>query len=112
MEKSINYEKIFAERLYYLRTLKGVSAREMSLAIGQNPSYINRIENNKSFPSMQTFFYICEYLEITPSYFFDDKTHDENNKKNDVTAILSNLKLLSKKNLVIVKDLVSALVNK
>lgn len=50
------YEKLFAERLSKLRSQKNVSAREMSLAIGQNESYINRIENNLAFPSMQSFF--------------------------------------------------------
>ena len=35
-------EKDFALRLAQLRTKKGVSAREMSLAIGQNQGYINQ----------------------------------------------------------------------
>ena len=38
-------EDNFAERLTQLREDKQVSAREMSLALGQNCSYINRIEN-------------------------------------------------------------------
>ena len=67
------YEDFFAERLNYLRVQKKVSAREMSLALGQNESYINRIENKHAFPSMQIFFYICEYLNITP-YEFSDTT--------------------------------------
>lgn len=65
------YEKFFAERLSALRLKKNVSAREMSLAIGQNASYINRIENRRAFPSMQCFFYMCEYLGVTPQEFFD-----------------------------------------
>ena len=65
------YEDFFAKRLSALRIQKGVSAREMSLAIGQNESYINRIENKKSLPSMEGFFYICEYLEVQPYAFFD-----------------------------------------
>ncbi len=65
------YEESFARRLAELRLQKNVSAREMSLALGQNGSYINRIENGLAFPSMQVFFYICEYLRITPSDFFD-----------------------------------------
>lgn len=68
------YEDFFAERLSSLRKNKDISAREMSLAIGQNESYINRIENKKAFPSMQSFFYICEYLNITPKDFFDTDT--------------------------------------
>ncbi len=62
----------FATRLSNLRESKDISAREMSLALGQSESYINKIENGKSLPSMQIFFYICEYLEITPKDFFDD----------------------------------------
>lgn len=61
----------FARRLASLREAKGVSAREMSLSIGQSPNYINGLENQKNFPSMRLFFDICEYLEITPSQFFD-----------------------------------------
>lgn len=65
------YEDFFAARLSSLREQKNISAREMSLSIGQNGSYINRIENQQAFPSMRSFFYICEYLEITPKDFFD-----------------------------------------
>ena len=57
-----------------LREKKGVSARDMSLSIGQSESYINTIENRKSLPSMMAFFYICEYLGVTPTEFFDDET--------------------------------------
>ena len=64
------HEEFFARRLAELRLQKNVSAREMSLDLGQNDSYINRIENGVAFPSMQSFFYICEYLQITPSDFF------------------------------------------
>ena len=63
----------FGMRLAKLRTAANISAREMSLAIGQNASYINRIENKKAYPSMEVFFYICEYLKISPADFFDDR---------------------------------------
>ena len=66
------FEDLFYDRLIKLRERKGVSAREMSLAIGQSPGYINGLENRNGFPSMQVFFYICEYLGVTPSEFFDD----------------------------------------
>lgn len=54
-----------------LRMNKGVSARDMSLSIGQSPNYINGIEGGKNYPSMETFFYICDYFEVTPKEFFD-----------------------------------------
>ena len=61
----------FSKRLVELRMNKGVSARDMSLSIGQNPGYINNIETGKSMPSLTGIFYICEYLGVTPSEFFD-----------------------------------------
>jgi len=67
------YEDLFHERLTTLRTQKGVSARDMSLSLGQSESYINKIENKKSLPSMTGFFYICEYLNVPPKDFFDDE---------------------------------------
>ena len=65
------YEDFLPERLASLRMQKGVSARDMSLSLGQANNYINNIENKKSLPSMQAFFYICEYLNVTPQEFFD-----------------------------------------
>lgn len=61
----------FCKRLTQLRMNKGVSARDMSLSIGQSPNYINGIEAGKNYPSMETFFYICDYFGITPKDFFD-----------------------------------------
>ena len=65
------YEEKFSNRLIELRIRKGVSARDMSLSIGQNPGYINNIETGKALPSMTNFFYICDYLDISPMDFFD-----------------------------------------
>ena len=70
------YEEDFVRRLAQLRVKKGVSARDMSLSIGQNPGYINTIENGKAFPTMVNFFYICDFLGVTPQEFFDTGTSD------------------------------------
>ena len=61
----------FIKRLVELRMNKGVSARDMSLSIGQSSSYINNIETGVSFPSMTVFFYICDFLGVSPMEFFD-----------------------------------------
>ena len=47
------YEEQFSKRLTELRTQKGVSARDMSLSIGQNPGYIRAIESGTAFPLKQ-----------------------------------------------------------
>lgn len=71
------FEDQFSEQLAKLRLKKGVSARDMSLTLGQSESYINRIENKKMLPSMSVFFYMCDYFGITPQEFFEfSKTPD------------------------------------
>lgn len=68
------YNELFSKRLTELRQKKNVSARDMSLSLGQNAGYINNIENKHNLPSMAVFFDICEYFKITPRDFFDFET--------------------------------------
>jgi len=89
------YEELFYRRLAELRMKKGVSARDMSLSIGQSAGYINGLENRIGFPSMQVFFYICEYLGVTPSEFFDEG----NRSPSEYREIMEDLRALDKENL-------------
>ena len=66
------YEEYTQNRIAQLRIQKGVSARDMSLSLGQNEGYINQIENRRALPSLQGLFYICEYFGITPQQFFNE----------------------------------------
>ena len=68
---SFEMERRFQDRLSQLRSEMKVSAREMSLTIGQSSGYINHIENHTSLPSLRSFFYICEFLKISPKDFFE-----------------------------------------
>ena len=101
-------EKDFALRLAQLREKKGVSARDMSLSMGQNPGYINNIESGKSLPSLTGIFYICDYLEVTPSEFFD--LESKNPTKLD--SIIKDLKHLDDKQLDTISNLVKDLIHK
>ena len=67
------FQNSFSERLIKLRMAKGVSAREMSLAMGQSEGYVAQIERKHNLPSMMVFSFICEYLGIAPKDFFDDE---------------------------------------
>ena len=87
----MDYTQWFSERLTQLRMQIGVSARDMSLSLGQSESYINKIENRRTMPSMNGFFYICEYLGITPQEFFSTQT----NAPKKVTQITQSLGKLS-----------------
>lgn len=102
----MSFNDLFYDRLVKLRTQKGVSARDMSLSLGQSESYINKIENRKTLPSMTGFFYICEYLNVHPKEFFNDGLKNPNkineminelNKLNDnqlehILALIKDLK--------------------
>ena len=101
-------EKEFALRLSSLRNKRDVSAREMSLTIGQNQGYINHIENGGALPSIPVFFYICEYLGITPSEFFDI----DNNNPEKLKSIIENLKKLNDSQLEIVEKLTNEMIKK
>lgn len=99
------FEDDFPARLTQLRIKKGASARDMSLSIGQNAGYIHNIESGKALPSMSVFFFICEYLGITPSEFFEM----DSNNPSKVDAIVKDLKRLNDAQLdtiaALVKDL-------
>lgn len=65
-------EKYISDRIANLRSAMNVSARDMSLSLGQSPNYINNIENHKALPSMTMFLIICDYLKVSPKEFFDE----------------------------------------
>ena len=98
----------FAERLSTLRQEKGESARDMSRSIGQNENYINNIENKKAFPSMTSFFYICEFLKITPAAFFEV----QNPNPYRIQQIVSDLMKLNLDQLEHIAFIVKEIVNK
>lgn len=77
----MDYIDWFHKRLTELRMQKGVSARDMSLSLGQSESYINKIENKRTLPSLTGFIYICDYLEISPSEFFNTDSVAPNKSK-------------------------------
>ena len=85
----------FAERLMTLREQKGVSAREMSLDLGQAHSFIRGLEMKRNFPKMLNFFYLCEYLGVSPKEFFD---YDQQNPTldNELYAEIQKLNFKSK----------------
>ena len=99
---------ILTEIATTLRTKKKVSAREMSLAIGQNPNYVNHIETGNAAPSLLGLSYICEYLGITMGEFFD---FDSANPIK-LSRINEYLKKLNDEQLEIVENLVKNMADK
>lgn len=92
------FRKFFSNRLYDLRMQQNVSVRKMSNLIGMGDAYINTIENNKSMPKMEQFYFICDYLKISPSDFFDEG----NSNPQRLAALMEDLKSLSDEQLATV----------
>lgn len=90
MDKNIIREKYAAIRLAH-----GISARKLSLELGQSSEYINQIESGKCMPSVEGMLNFCSYFGISVGELFSDewrfpveygKIYSELNKM-DVMAI-------------------------
>lgn len=103
----MDYAKFFSERLARLRMKEGVSARDMSISMGQSSGYINKIENRQNLPSMTGFFAICDYLDISPEDFFNQSLTDPYR----IRAIENKLMLLSDEKLKAVDIMIDALLD-
>lgn len=64
----------FIKRLVALRVSKGASARDRACRLVRALAISINIENGVNYPSMTVFFYICDYLGISPKEFFDTET--------------------------------------
>lgn len=96
---------VFGDLLRTLRNKRGLSAREMSLGLGQNVNYINLIENGKRLPSMQGFFSICDYMGISPADFFS--AADPGRERSD-SSLCASLARLSDRQKQILADFIGA----
>lgn len=77
-------------RIQGLREAKDISARDLSLSLGWNSAYINKIENKQAKPSLDGLCYICDYFSISLAEFFDENT-EHPMKVNEVLALVKRL---------------------
>jgi len=68
-----DYEKFVRDRITQLRLRKGISEYQLSHDLGHSRSYIYNITSGKALPPLAGLFTICEYFDITPREFFDDR---------------------------------------
>lgn len=66
-------DKKFVQMRYArIRNAHKISARKLSLELGQSTEYINQIENGNALPSMEGLFNFCEYFNISLGEFFEE----------------------------------------
>ena len=65
-------ESFIGNRIAELLNTRQISTDKMSEDLAQSKDYIDNIIEHKQFPSMQSFFAICDYLELSPAEFFTE----------------------------------------
>lgn len=102
-------EKTFINKRYaVIRNAHNISARKLSLVLGQSSEYINQIENGKCLPSIEGLLNFCDYFHITIAEFFNEEFNypveykeviQELNKmdKLAIEKVLELLRLINKK---------------
>ena len=66
-------DNFIRDRITKLRMKRNISEYKMSLDMGHSASYIHSIASGKAMPSMGEFLYMCDYLGVSPSEFFDEE---------------------------------------
>ncbi len=61
------------ERYAKIRLAHNISARKLSLELGQSSEYINQIESGKNMPSVEGLLNFCNYFDISLGEFFEDR---------------------------------------
>lgn len=59
---------IFQERLKELRTAKGVSQKELGVAVGTTYSAVSYWEKGINEPKLSYIIALCKYFEVTADY--------------------------------------------
>lgn len=65
--------KFIQNRIANIRNANNISARKLSLELGQSSEYINQIENGKNIPSIEGLINFCEYFKISIGEFFEQE---------------------------------------
>lgn len=101
------YNELLRIRLLSLLNTKGVSEYQVSLDLGHSQGYIHSITSGRNLPSMEAFFDICTYFELTPSEFFDT----ELNNSTLVRKINQYIKKLNDEDLILLLTVLNRIVS-
>lgn len=100
----MKYEDLIRERITQLRLERNLSEYQLSYELGQSKGYIQGITSGRAMPSMTMFLDICDYFDITPSEFFDDKLPNL-----DVRNLCEKLSALDKQDFVLAQSVIDRL---
>lgn len=90
MENNLTIKEILL-RIGYVRNLKNLSARELSLRIGMSENYVGKVESQDINLSMQILLKILDVCEFPIERFFSKNiaTYDEDKELEELLASMS-----------------------
>ncbi len=71
MENYELFKKYIGNRFAVIRNAHNISARKLSIEMGQSSEYINQIENGRKMPSLEGLYNFCDYFKMEMGEFFD-----------------------------------------
>lgn len=72
MFSNYEFDKLVGERVKSIRKEKGLSQSELANSIGKDQQAIQRLEKGRVTPSIYFIYEICNSLNVTINYFFDE----------------------------------------
>lgn len=61
---------IICQRLKEIREKKGLKSKDVAAALAMNESTYSHYERGIRFPKIDTFYEICQFLDVSPDYLF------------------------------------------
>lgn len=84
--------KAFGAAIKAARKAKGISRNQLADKMGIAPRYIASIENRGQHPSLQIFYELVTYLEVSvDQFFFPDKTVDKTTQRRQLDTLLDGM---------------------
>ena len=100
--------RAFGQRIKKIRNEQKITAEKLSGLCEVNAVFIRQIETGRKLPSLQVFIKICNALHTSPAYFLSEELKFE--EENGLEILLSQKKELTPKQLQIVDQVVSVVV--
>lgn len=84
--------KIFGQAIKAARKAKGISRNQLADKLNIAPRYIASIENSGQHPSLQIFYELVTFLDVSvDQFFFPDKTAGKNTGRRQLDALLDGM---------------------
>ena len=99
--------KAFGKAIKAARKAKGLSRNQLADTLNIAPRYIASIENSRQHPSLQIFYELVTFLDISvDQFFFPVKTPDKTTQRRQLDELLNGV---DETDLVIVTDTVKGI---